>query len=94
MHRITLGLLAFLLVFVPATASVAQQRDRLPEAPLRDCGYVCVFAQSTDPVQDLDRSAQVGKRPSQRASAPSQMPFSQVIPPNFAGTDWVSLTDF
>ena len=93
MHRIALGLLAFLVVSAPATPTIAQQRDRLPEAPLRDCGYVCVFA-STNPVQDLDRSAQVGKQPSQRASAPPQMPFSQVIPPNFAGTDWVSLTDF
>jgi hypothetical protein len=82
MHRIALGLSAFLFVSLPTTTSIAQQSDRLPEAPLLDCGYVCVFAQSTEAV---DRSAAVGEQPPQRASAPAQAPISQVIPANFKG---------
>ena len=94
MQRITLGLSTFLLVSVPAAASVAQQRDRLPAAPLQDCGYVCVFAQSTEPAQGLDGSPPVRGQVSQGASAPSQTPVSQIIPSNFGDSDWVSLTDF
>jgi hypothetical protein len=85
MHRIALGLSAFLLVSVPATMSIAQQHNRLPEAPLLDCGYVCVFAQSTEPVQDLDQSAAVVEHPPQSAFALAQTQISQVIPANFAG---------
>jgi hypothetical protein len=82
MHRTALGLSALLLVSVATTASIALQGDRLPEAPLLDCGYVCVFAQSTESV---DRSAAVGEQPPQWASAPAQTPPSQVIPANFGG---------
>jgi hypothetical protein len=82
MHRTALGLLALLLVSVATTTSIARQGDHLPEAPLLDCGYVCVFAQSTEPV---DRSAAVGERPPQWTSAPAQTPPSQFIPANFGG---------
>jgi hypothetical protein len=80
MHRIALNLSAFLLVSV--AVAVAQLGERLPEAPLLDCGYVCVFAQSTESV---DRSSAVGEQPPQWASAPAQTPPSQVIPANFGG---------
>jgi hypothetical protein len=82
MHRIALYLSACLLVSVAVTASIAQQGERLPEAPLLDCGYVCVFAQSTESV---DRSAAVGEQPREWVSATAQTPLSQALPANFGG---------
>ena len=83
MHWIALGLSAFIFICTPATAaSVAQQRDRLPEAHLLDCGYVCVFAQSTQPVQDLDGPARARGQSPQKASIPPETPLSQFIPAN------------
>jgi hypothetical protein len=83
MHRIALSLSAYLFICTPATAErVAQQRDRLPEAQLLDCGYVCVFAQSTQSVQDLDGSAAVRGQSPQWASVPAETLLSQVIPAN------------
>jgi hypothetical protein len=80
MHRIALNLSAFLLVSV--AVAVAQLGERLPEAPLLDCGYVCVFAQSTESV---DQSATVGEQPPEWASAPAQTLFSQALPANLGG---------
>ena len=71
MHRIALSLSAFLFICTPATAaSVAQQRDRLPGAPLLDCGYVCVFSQSTELAQEFDGPVPVrGQSPQSRRSS-------------------------
>jgi hypothetical protein len=80
MHRIALNLSAFLLVSV--AVAVAQLGERLPEAPLLDCGYVCVFAQSSESV---DQSATVGEQPPEWASAPAQTLFSQALPANLGG---------
>ena len=77
MHRIALNLSAFLLA-----VAVAQLGEPLPEAPLLDCGYVCVFAQSTE---SGDRPATVGEQPPEWASAPAQTLFSQALPANLGG---------
>jgi len=95
MHRIALSLSAFLFICTPATAaSVAQQRDRLPRAPLLDCGYVCVFSQSTELAQEFDGPVPVRGQSPQRAAVPPETPFAEVIPADFGGSDWFSLTDF
>jgi hypothetical protein len=82
MHRIALNLSAFLFASVAVIANTSQQGERLPEAPLLDCGYVCVFAQSTESV---GRSATVGEQPPEWASAPTQTLFSQALPANLGG---------
>jgi hypothetical protein len=95
MHRIALSLSAFLFICTSTTAaSIAQQRDRLPGTPLPDCGYVCIFAQSTELAQESDRSAQIRGQSPQRTSVPPDTSLSQVIPADFGGSDWFSLTDF
>jgi hypothetical protein len=80
MHRIALSISVFLLVTGAATAGIAQQRDGAPEAPGPDCGYVCVFAQPTEPAQNVDGSAPVRGQAPERTATPLQTPPSEIIP--------------
>ena len=82
MQRIAQNLSAFLFASVAVIAHTSQQGESLPEAPLLDCGYVCVFAQSTETV---DRSVTVDEQPPEWASAPAQTLFSQALPANLGG---------
>ena len=57
MRRSSFGLSVLFLVCLSPSAVTAQQVDRPAEPAFLDCGYVCVFAKSTEPAQSLERAA-------------------------------------
>ena len=63
MHRIALGLSAFLLVAAISSPGATQQLDAAVAASNGpDCGYVCIFAASVAVNEDLERQAPVRGR--------------------------------
>ena len=85
MHRTALGLSAFLTLIVPGTASLAQQLDRLAEPVPLDCGYVCIFAASTEPIESIGQAATL-RREGAQLSLVQPRPHAVVD----AGSNWTS----
>ena len=94
MHRTALGLSALLTLIVPGRASLAQQLDRLAESVSPDCGYVCIFALSTEPIESIGRAAAAGRDGTQLSVALAQAPSSHAVVDRSAGSDWTSPTGF
>jgi|SRR5262245_659452 len=92
MHRTTLGLAASLTLIVPGTASLAQQLDRRAETAPLDCGYVCIYAPSTEPIESSGRAAAVRREGTQLSLALTAHPHAVVD--RTAGSDSPSPTGF
>jgi len=92
MHRTAVGLAAILTLIVPGTASLAQQLDRLAESVPLDCGYVCIYAPSTEPIESIGRTAAVRREGTQLSLALAPRPHAVVD--RAAGGDTTSPTGF
>jgi hypothetical protein len=79
-HRIAVRFSAFLLVTAAATAALAEQPGRASQAPSPDCGYACVFAQSTEPAPTAGGPDPVRGQGSEKTAAAWPLPRPEIIP--------------
>jgi len=86
MHRTALGLSALLTLIVPGT-SLAQQLDRLAEPVPLDCGYVCIFAASTEPIESIGQAATLRREGAQLSLV---QPRPHAVVDRAAGSNWTS----
>jgi hypothetical protein len=94
MHRTALGLTALLTLIVPGTASLAQQPDRLAESVPLDCGYVCIFATSTEPIESIGQAAAVRRDATQWSLALAQVPRPRAVVDRSASSDGTAPSGF
>ena len=88
MRPTAFGLSVLFLISLSPSVTTAQQADPRAEA-LLDCGYVCVFAQSTEPVPSLKSAAGPSAAP-----RPDPADLSRSVGVSIAATDWRSATSF
>ena len=89
MRRTSFGLSILFLTCLTPSVTTAQQADRRAEPALLDCGYVCVFAQSTELIESLERTAGLNSSP-----LPDTAHSSPPVTVTIAATDRRPITNF